>query len=135
LVLERSIYTPLKDGNPVLAAYTVRNLRRKALVVHQQELEITDIVYQQLLEPIGKKVTSLLVRAVPDLWHAYVRINAHPTHKLELLAVTYLGHRQLTLEPSAHPVINSLRLPPCLLDRVVAVRLVAPVDMMYVELG
>lgn len=55
----------------------------------------------------------------------------HPTQRDDLGA-THLGHRQLALEPPAHPVINTLGLPPCLLDRVVAVRLVAPV---YPELA
>jgi hypothetical protein len=60
-------YLPLKNGNAVLAADTMRNLRREALVVHQQELELANVVDNELLEPIGKKVASLLVRAVPNL--------------------------------------------------------------------
>ena len=40
--------------------------------------------------------------------------------------ITHLGHGQLTLEPTPHTVVNTLRLPPCLLHALVAVGLVAP---------
>ena len=42
--------------------------------------------------------------------------------------ITHLGHGQLTLEPTPHTVVNTLRLPPCLLHALVAVGLVAPTD-------
>lgn len=113
-------YAPLEDGNSVLAAHTVRNLRRETLVVHQQQLQLTDIVYYELLEPVGKMMASLLVRAVPDL------LNASTSRPGFRIITTYLGHWQLALEPPAHPVINTLRFPPCLLNRDVAVRLMAP---------
>lgn len=58
---------PLKNRNSVLAAHTVRNLRRKALVVHQQQLELANVVHQELLQSIGQKMASLLVRAVSNL--------------------------------------------------------------------
>lgn len=109
----------------------MRNLRRKALVVHQQQLELANVVHQELLQSIGQKVASLLVGAVPDLFHS-------PLQQPELVELdvgreTYLGHWQLALEPPAHPVINTLWLPPCLLYRVVAVRLVAPVSVARVR--
>ena len=41
--------------------------------------------------------------------------------------MTYFGHRELTLESASHPVIDTLRFPPCLLDALVAVGLMTPV--------
>lgn len=40
---------------------------------------------------------------------------------------TYLWHGDLALEPPAHPVVDTLRFPPVLLHRLVAVGLVAPI--------
>ena len=117
---------PLENCNPVLAAHAMRNLRREALVVHQQELELTNVVHQELLQSVGQKVASLLVRAVPNLSHDSYRFS-NPLAGGEEKR-THLGHRQLALEPPAHPVIDTLRLPPCLPYRVVAVRLVAPAE-------
>ena len=38
-------------------------------VVHKEELEISDVVDQELLEPIGEHMLSLLVGAVTNVWH------------------------------------------------------------------
>ena len=39
---------------------------------------------------------------------------------------TYLGHAKLTLEATPDPVIDTLGFPPCLLNTLVSVGLVAP---------
>lgn len=39
-------------------------------------------------------------------------------------AVADLGHRELALESAPDPIVNTLGFPPCLLDTLVAVRLV-----------
>lgn len=39
-------------------------------------------------------------------------------------AIADLGHRELALEPAPHPIVNTLGFPPCLLNTLVAVRLV-----------
>lgn len=41
-----------------------------------------------------------------------------------IAAIADLGHRELTLESAPHPIVNTLWLPPCLLDTLVAIRLV-----------
>jgi hypothetical protein len=41
--------------------------------------------------------------------------------------VTNLGHGKLPFEPTPHSVVNTLGFPPCFLDAVVTVGLVAPV--------
>jgi hypothetical protein len=43
--------------------------------------------------------------------------------------LTYFGHRELTLESASHPVINTLGFSPCLLDALVAVGLMTPVEV------
>ena len=45
---------------------------------------------------------------------------------LALMTFAYLGHRKLTLESTPHSVINTLWFPPCLLNTLVSVGLVAP---------
>ena len=39
---------------------------------------------------------------------------------------TYLGHRELALESAPDPIVNTLGFPPCLLDTLIAIRLVTP---------
>lgn len=72
------------------------------LGVHEERLEVTLVVNEELLVTAREDVARLLVRAV-----------------------TNLGHRELTLEPATNAVVNTLGLAPCLLDTVVTVRLVA----------
>lgn len=45
----------------------MRNLGGVAFVVHQQEVDLTDVVHEELLQAIGKKVASLLVATITDL--------------------------------------------------------------------
>lgn len=72
------------------------------LGVHEERLEVTLVVDQELLVPAREDVTGLLVAAVTDL-----------------------GHRELALEAATDAVVDTLGLAPCLLDTVVTVRLVA----------
>lgn len=72
------------------------------LGVHEERLEVTLVVDQELLVAAREDVAGLLVAAVTDL-----------------------GHRELALEPATDAVVDTLGLAPCLLDAVVAVRLVA----------
>lgn len=72
------------------------------LGVHEERLEVTLVVDQELLVPAREDVAGLLVAAVTDL-----------------------GHRELALEAATDAVVDTLGLAPCLLDTVVTVRLVA----------
>ena len=58
---------PLEDQSPVPAAHVVCNLRSIAFVVHQKELDLTDVVDEELLEAVGEQVAGLLVAAVTNL--------------------------------------------------------------------
>lgn len=93
---------PLKNADTVTRADVVCNLSSEALVVHQQQVDLSDVVDNELLEAVGEQVTGLLVRTV-----------------------TNLGHGGLALEATPDPVIDTLGLPPCLLHTMVAIRLVA----------
>ena len=53
---------PLENSDAVAAADVVRNLGRVALVVHQQEIQLPDVVDQELLETVGEKVTGLCIQ-------------------------------------------------------------------------
>jgi len=43
--------------------------------------------------------------------------------RLFITTVADLGHRELSLESTPHPVVDTLGFPPCFLDALVAVRL------------
>lgn len=75
---------------------------RLHLGVHEERLEVTLVVDQELLVSAREDVAGLLVAAVTDL-----------------------GHRELALEAATDAVVDTLGLAPCLLDAVVTVRLVA----------
>ena len=45
----------------------MRNLRREALVVHQQELNFPDVADKELFEAVGEDVASLFVASITDL--------------------------------------------------------------------
>lgn len=93
--------SPSDDLDPLLAAHAVGNGSGVLARVHEQKLELGKVVDEELLVAGGEEVTGLLVGTV-----------------------TNLGHRNLALEPSSNPVVNTLGLPPALLDTVVPVRLV-----------
>jgi len=58
-------------------------------VVHQEQLEVLDVVDDELEETVGQQVTGLLVRAITDL-----------------------GHGSVALEAATHSVINTSGLAP-----------------------
>lgn len=43
------------------------DLSSEGLVVHQQEVELLDVVDKELFEAVGEEVAGLSVAAVPDL--------------------------------------------------------------------
>jgi hypothetical protein len=55
------LYEPFKDRGAVKAADAVRDLGRVGFVVHQQELELANVVNQELFVPIGQEMASLSV--------------------------------------------------------------------------
>ena len=63
------------------------------LVAHQQHLKLLDVVDQELLEAAGQHVLGFLVAPLTDV-----------------------GHQDLALESSAHPVVNASGLPSVPLD-------------------
>jgi hypothetical protein len=58
---------PFENDSPVAAAHVVCDLSRIAFVVHEQELELADVRYKELLEAVGEAVAGLLVATVTDL--------------------------------------------------------------------
>lgn len=59
-------------------------------------------MYEEFLESVGTYVLRLVRGSIADIWHLV-----------------------LSLEPTAHPVVDTLGLPPVLLQFLVPVRLVA----------
>lgn len=53
------ISIPGEDINAVARADVVCNLSSEALVVHEEEVDLLDIVYQELLQSIRKKMAGL----------------------------------------------------------------------------
>ena len=70
----------LHNSLPLLGRHVVSNLSAVGPVMHHQQLKVTGVVHNKLLEPIGEIVTSLLVRSV-----------------------THIGHQSHTLELSSNP--------------------------------
>jgi len=87
-------------GDSVSAAYVVRNLRCVALIVHQEEVDVSDVRDDELFEAARKEMTGLLVASIADL-----------------------GHGKLALEPPPNPVVNTLWFPPALLHSLEAIGL------------
>lgn len=58
-------------------------------VLHHQHLQLAHVVDQELLEAVGEHMAGALVRSVTDVWH-----------------------QVLTLEATAHSVVNTFRLTP-----------------------
>lgn len=78
------------------------NLCTVGFVAHQQHLQLLDVVDQELPEAAGQHVLGLLVAPVANV-----------------------GHQDLALESSPHPVVNTSGFPPVTLNLDIAVRLVA----------
>jgi hypothetical protein len=45
----------------------MRNLGGEGLVVHQQEVQLVNIMNEELFQSVGQKMTCLLVAAIPNL--------------------------------------------------------------------
>ena len=99
-------------------------------VVHQQQLEVLDVVDEESLVAGGGEEASLLVGAVADLqFHpsALLAPREDPLPRAveeEFLLMTYLGHADGAPEASADTAIDTLGLPPALTDTVEPVTLV-----------
>ena len=65
------------------------NLSRVGLVVHEQNLQLGSVVNNELLEARRENESGLLVRAVTDV-----------------------GHRRVALEAPAHSAVNAMGLAP-----------------------
>ena len=57
----------------------MRDLGRKAFVVHEEKVNFPDVADQELLEAVGKKVTGLLVATITNLRKIIEKI-----HKTEI---------------------------------------------------
>ena len=109
----------------VAAADVVRNLGGEAFVVHEEKVDLLGIGDQELLEAVGEEVpglykwsdgctqhgtslTDLLVAAVANLTGDQCK-NSYVYARTD---ITHLGHGKVALEPTAHPVIDTLGFPP-----------------------
>ena len=88
------------------------NLSTVRFVAHQQHLQLLDIVDQELAEAAGQHVLGFLVAPVTDV-----------------------GHQDLALEPSPHPVVNASGFPPVSLKTHRQVSLCANWQLLYVCAG
>lgn len=88
-----------EDLDALLGGDVVSNLGSIGAVVHQEQLELLDVLDGELQETVRQKVASLLVRAVADL-----------------------GHGGLAAETTAHGVIDTLGLSPGFLQCNVSVK-------------
>lgn len=61
---------PFKDDCPVATADAVCNLGGVGLVVHEQQLKFPDIVHEELLQAVRKKMAGLLVATITNLHRA-----------------------------------------------------------------
>lgn len=75
------------------------DLSTMTLVAHHEDFEFLDIVDQELLESRGQHVFGLFVTSITDV-----------------------GHQHLTLEASAHSVVNTSGLPPVFLQTHIYIR-------------
>jgi len=80
----------------------VADLSSICFVVHKEKVEVGGVLDEECLVPRRHHVASLLVRSETDR-----------------------GHDSLSLEASSNSVIDTLGFPPCRLDSLVAVALVA----------
>jgi len=81
------------SGLMVLGGDVVSNLSTVRFVAHQQRLKLLDVVDQELPEAAGQHVLGFLVAPLTDV-----------------------GHQDLALESSVHPVVNASGLLPVPLD-------------------
>ena len=53
---------PFQDDSPVAAAHVVSDLGSVFAIVHQQQVNLPDVIDQELLQTTGKKVSCLRFR-------------------------------------------------------------------------
>jgi hypothetical protein len=58
--------------NMYSCADVVGDFCREGSVVHQQDVEVFDVVNEELLQTIGQMESSFLIVTVTDLWHGLV---------------------------------------------------------------
>lgn len=105
--------------------------------MHEEQVNVADVVDEEGLVAGGVEVAGLLVGTVSDLYKkhsisvcpafltsaAFVVESMFPSlflllslifslHHCSLGQVAYLGHRGSALEPPPHAVVDTLRLPP-----------------------
>lgn len=127
---------------PVSRDLKWRNLlRSEGLVVHQEKVDITDVVDEESLVAGGHHVAGLLVGSKTNLIvssalvldivspEVHGRFVISPSeHEFEpvmtsCLFLTYRWHNHLALEPSSDTIVNTLRLSPAGVETFVCVAL------------
>ena len=53
------VHEPLQNGDTVAAANVVGNFRSEALVVHQEQFHISNVLHNQLLQAVWHMVSRL----------------------------------------------------------------------------
>lgn len=91
---DRQLLGTLDDLLALLGRHAVGDLAAVDAVLHQQHLQLLDVVDEELLEAGRQHVTGARVRTVTDV-----------------------GHQVLALEAATHSVVNTFRLAPVGLHR------------------
>jgi len=89
---DRQLLGALDDLLALLGAHAVGDLAAVDAVLHEQDLQLTHVVHQELLESGGQHVAGELVRSVTDV-----------------------GHQILSLEAATHSVVDTFWLAPFVL--------------------
>ena len=120
------ILTIRQYANPSICELSCNILGSERAVVHQEQFNIVGVLDEERLVARRHHVAGLLVGTVsnlnPSKYSSIVAPTPTPRNKTGL---PYRGHGSLSLEPSPHTVIDTLGLPPCRIDTLVAVALVA----------
>ena len=67
--LDVELTSALDDGLAVERGHIVRDFGAVLAVVHEEKVKILHVVHNELQETVRQQVTSLLGRAVTDVWH------------------------------------------------------------------
>uniref|UniRef100_A0A2M4D122 Putative secreted protein n=1 Tax=Anopheles darlingi TaxID=43151 RepID=A0A2M4D122_ANODA len=100
--LDGQLLGTLDDGLALLRRYGVGNLSAVHAVLHHQHLQLAHVVDDELLEAARQHMTGALVRAVSDV-----------------------RHQVLSLEATTHSVVDTFRPTPCRGELIITIRLVA----------
>jgi hypothetical protein len=110
--------------------------------MHKEKIDLSYVVNEEFFEAAGKKMSRLqqhknirnklrvilihysylLVAAITNLERKCVTDSS----SMQAKCAAYLRHRRLPLETTPYSVINTLRFPPCLLDTMITIGLMAP---------